>query len=150
MARLKLTANKEQLDDILEEQLDTILGDYIWHKEDFDSLKKLCDKENGQIKDLMKKLNLTETRAGEWIAKRVVQTKESLNEERLLQLVKNSALPEELKKRLIKTREYVDMDSLEDVIYTGGVSANFLLELDTCRETKEVVTLRLSKAKEEK
>lgn len=143
MARIALNENKES-------RLDALIESYIFTKSSFDQFKKQAERENGQIKELMDELDLPERQVGDHIAKRIVQIKESMNMDRLLDLVKHSELPDDVKNHIIKTQEYVDMDCLEDAIYTGKIPAAFLLSMDTCRETKEVVTLRLSKVKRSK
>lgn len=144
MARLK-----NLMPEVSEEELDKLITSYILNKNEFDSLKKITERDNGRIKDMMLELNLSERQVGDRIVKRIVQERESLNEERLLELVKTKC-PQEVQDRLIKTREYIDTDYLEDAIYTGLVSSDFLIDMDTCREVKEVVTLRVSKVKKAK
>ena len=46
---------------------------------------------------------------------------------------------------LIKTKEYVDTDVLEDLTYKGLVTPTELKGLEMCRKVTEVVTLRPSK-----
>ena len=144
MARLK-----NLMPEVSEEELDKLIASYILNKGEFDSLKKITERDNGRIKDMMFELNLSERQVGDKIVKRIVQERESLNEERLLELIKAKCSPE-IQARIIKTREYVDTDCLEDVIYSGALSSDFLLDMDTCREVKEVVTLRVSKVKKAK
>ena len=143
LARIALNENKES-------RLDALIESYVFTKSSFDQFKKQAERENGKIKELMDELDLSERQVGDHIAKRIVQTKESMNMDRLLDLVKHSELPDDVKNHIIKTQEYVDMDCLEDAIYTGKIPSEFLLSMDTCRETKEVVTLRLSKVKRSK
>ena len=144
MARLK-----NLMPEVSEEELDKLIASYILNKGEFDSLKKITERDNGRIKDMMFELNLSERQVGDKIVKRIVQERESLNEERLLELIKAKCSPE-IQVRIIKTREYVDTDCLEDVIYSGVLSSDFLIDMDTCREVKEVVTLRVSKVKKAK
>ena len=50
---------------------------------------------------------------------------------------------------VIKTREYVDMDALENYLYHADEDdpniQSLLSDIDKCRDVKEVVTLRISK-----
>lgn len=140
---------KNLMPEVSEEELDKLIASYVLNKSEFDSLKKITERDNGRIKDMMLELNLSERQVGDRIVRRVVQERESLNEERLLELVKTKC-PQEVQDRLIKTREYIDTDCLEDAIYTGTVSPEFLIDMDTCREVKQVVTLRVSKVKKGK
>lgn len=132
-----------------EKTLDELILAYVLNKGEFDSLKKITERDNGRIKDMMFELNLSERQVGDNIVRRIVQERESLNEERLLELVKTKC-PQEIRNKIIKTQEYVDMDCLEDAIYSGSISSEFLIDMDTCREVKKVVTLRISKVKKAK
>lgn len=132
-----------------EEELDKLIASYVLNKGEFDSLKKITERDNGRIKDMMLELNLTERQVGDKVVKRIVQEKEAFNEELLLELIKTKC-PKDIQEKIIKTKEYVDMDYLEDAIYNSSISSDFLLDMDTCREVKEVVTLRVSKVKKAK
>ena len=48
----------------------------------------------------------------------------------------------------IKTKEVVDMDKLEAVIYANELPADVLAKLNDCQEKTEVVALKCSKVKE--
>lgn len=132
-----------------EEELDKLIASYVLNKGEFDSLKKITERDNGRIKDMMLELNLTERQVGDKVVKRIVQEKEAFNEELLLELIKTKC-PKDVQDKIIKTKEYVDMDYLEDAIYNSSISSDFLLDMDTCREVKQVVTLRVSKVKKAK
>jgi hypothetical protein len=51
---------------------------------------------------------------------------------------------------LIKTREYVDYDVLEKLLYNQKITPYGLKKIEDCREVKEVVTLRITKSKGKK
>ena len=105
-----------------------------------DKYKKSAEEYNKEIKKLMSTINKDEfeTDSG-LIAKISVQKRESFIEEALLQKIKELKVP-----GIIKTKEYVDMDLLEDAIYNEKLDAS---ELTTCRKIQEVVTLKVSKKK---
>lgn len=105
-----------------------------------DKYKKSAEEYNKEIKQLMSTINKDEfeTDSG-LIAKISVQKRESFIEEALLQKIKELKVP-----GIIKTKEYVDMDLLEDAIYNEKLDAS---ELTTCRKIQEVVTLKVSKKK---
>lgn len=127
------------------ENLDTLIPAYAENKAILDDYKKICDDENKKIKELMDEGSYE---AGGYKATKSIQTRESFNEDKLLDLLRNVGGSRENK--LIKTKEYVDMDVLESMIYTGMISKDVLMQIDKCRESKEVVTLRISKVKEKK
>ena len=105
-----------------------------------DKYKKSAEEYNKEIKKLMSTINKDEfeTDSG-LIAKISVQKRESFIEEALLQKIKELKVP-----GIIKTKEYVDIDLLEDAIYNEKLDAS---ELTTCRKIQEVVTLKVSKKK---
>ena len=66
-----------------------------------------------------------------------------MNEEKLLTLLKEKGY-----ETVIRTKEYVDMDLLEDALYHDRIDKDTVVEMDKCRESKEIVQLRISKKKE--
>ena len=133
--------------------LDELIESFGNHNADFGSLKKVCDHEKEQIKQSMAVQGLTEKTAGGWKVTCTTTTRETMNEEQLLQVLKKdweAQYGTEIPCPYIKTREYVDMDVLETVLYAGEISQSTLLEMDACRNITEVVTLRCSKAKPKK
>lgn len=128
--------------------LDTLIPQYAENKSLLDDYKKICDEENKQIKDMMEEGSYE---AGGWKATKSVTTRDSMNEEKLLDvLTQNKLYQLPYKDKIIKTKTYVDMDALESAIYKGLIPKEVLLKIDKCRESKEVVTLRISKVKEKK
>lgn len=133
--------------------LDELITSYGNHNAEYGSLKKVCDSEKEQIKKSMLVQGLPEKTAGGWKVTCTTTTRESMNEEQLLQVLKKdweAQYGTEIPCPYIKTREYVDMDVLESVLYAGEISQATLLEMDACRSVTEVVTLRCSKAKPKK
>ena len=122
------------------EQLNELIPQYAFNKGEMDSYKKLCDKDNAAIKALMQEDNLNEYNTETHTAKISVQNRQTMNEDKLLDIVKDMDRFD-----LIQTKEYVDMDLLEKAIYNGEIKAE---ELESCMSTKEVVTLKVSVRKE--
>ena len=123
-------------------ELDTLIPQYAQNKADLDSYKKICDEENKRIKAIMENYALQHCEAGGYKAVYTVQKRESMNEDKLLEIAHQYGIPE-----IVKTKEYIDFDALESAIYNGHISQDILLEMDKAKETKEVVTLRVSKIK---
>jgi len=136
----------------LPESLDILIPRYAQNKQELDDYKKICDKENRQIKDSMKALGETEHPAGDYIAKYSVQQRESMNEDILISLF--TSVPAFVglddKYNIVKTKPYIDFDALEKALYNNELSETLLADLDKAREVKEVVTLRVSKIKKKK
>lgn len=138
--------------------LDTLIPAYAENKAMLDDYKKICDDENKQIKELMEEGSYE---TGGWKATKTIQHRETMNEDALM---RELDLLDGMKKyfeenNLIKTKEYIDFDGLEALIYTLNnkkddeskqIVATLIEMLDECRETKEVVTLKVTKVKEKK
>ncbi len=118
---------------------------YAIYKSELDNYKKLTDSGNAEIKRLMKESNLSEFDAGEYTAKYIVSTSESMNEEKLIDVIKKHNFP-----GIIKTKEYIDMDALESYLYNAKLSDEETADLDKCRIINEKVQLRLYKTKKKK
>lgn len=123
-------------------ELDTLIPQYATNKSELDGYKKICEKENVKIKELMKDLGLTNYETGKYRALYSVSERESMNEEMLLDIAHRLGISE-----IVKTKEYIDFDALENAIYNNRISQEALLEMDKAKEVKEVVTLRITKIK---
>lgn len=132
------------------EKLEELIPRYAQNKGEMDSYKRICDSENKEIKNIFANSDFTEYTAGGYVAKYTVQKRESMNEDRLLYLLKteHSDLCEQL--GIIAIKEYVDSDVLEAAIYNGDIPKEVLLKMDSCKEVKEVPTLKVSRVKEKK
>ena len=126
-------------------ELDTLIPQYANNKSELDGYKKICDRENAQIKAIMKDFVITNYEAGGYKASYVISERESMNEEMLLEIAHIHGIPE-----IVKTKEYIDYDALENAIYNGRISQDILLEMNKAKEIKEVVTLRVTKVKPKK
>jgi hypothetical protein len=123
----------------VEQQLTAVVPRYGSNKVELDSYKKLCDADNALIKELMGQASLPEFTAGGYKATRSVTEKESFDEVLLLAKLKKLKV-----KGVVKKKEYVDMDALENAIYHGQVDAATLAD---CQVKNEVVTLRIKAVK---
>ena len=126
----------------IKELLETLIPTYAKEKAEADYHKKLADKNNTEIKQVMRSNDIPEYSAGDVTAKCSVSYREEFDEEALLEKLKSLKLPKECK--VIRRKEYVDMDALESAIYNGYVNA---AELASCQTRKEIVTLRISGGK---
>ena len=125
--------------------LDSLIPRYAANKAEMDDYKKICDKENAEIKAIMGDLAVQHYEAGGYKASYSVQQRESMNEDMLLEIAHRFEIP-----GIVKTKEYIDFDALEKAIYDGNISDDILLEMDKAKEVKQVVTLRVTKVKEKK
>lgn len=131
------------------EDLDKLIPQYAMNKAEMDGYKKLCDKENAQIKAIMAEFKQDKYSAGDYVASYSVSQRESINEEILLSLFAYVpgfvSVAEQY--GIVKTKPYIDFDALEKALYDEALSKDQIMDIDKARETKEVVTLRISKAK---
>ncbi len=140
MSRLNL--NDTEPSSTPNESLEELIPKYALNKSELDSYTKICKEENEQIKTALVELGENEYSAGGYTVKRIVAVKESMNEEKLLAVLKQNGIDV-----AVKTREYVDMDALEAYLYNNTPSAELARQIDACRVTSETVQLRLSKTK---
>lgn len=133
-------------------QLKILVQLYGHNKSQLDEIKKVCDSQNNQIKDLMSRYNISEEESEDFKVSYSVQHRESLDEDRLLALF--TSVPAFAKYadqyNIVKTKEYIDMDALESLLYKEELTHEQTTELDKCRESKDIPTLRITKKKKGK
>ena len=122
-----------------EEKLSQLLPIYEANKSKMDSYKKLVDKDNKEIKSIMLGAGLREFVVDDIKASCLVSEREDFIEEALIAKLKEMKV-----QGIVKKKEYVDMDALENAIYNGKIDAAALAD---CQTKKEVVTLRVTKLK---
>lgn len=135
----------EKSEPVVTGELDTIIPQFYKDKAEMDKFKKVADAENKKIKQLMLDANEDTHEAGEYVARQSVSERESLNEDKLIEVLKKHEIP-----GVIKTKEYVDMNALESYLYHNEMTKGFAADLDRCKTTTEVVTLRVTKNKPKK
>ena len=128
------------------ETLDALIPQYASNKAELEDYKKICDKENAQIKAIMTDLALQHYEAGGYKVTCSVQDKSTMNEGSMLALAHEF----DVLSGCIKTKEYFDFDVLEKLIYDGEVPKSILERIAEAKEEKFVTVLRLTKVKEKK
>lgn len=122
------------------EQLECLILAYAENKKELDSYKELCERENKEIKKIMLDNSLTSFEAGDYTAKIATQNRTTLDEEKLLYVMKQGGY-----NNVIKTKEYVDMDALESALYHNDIDKQTMEQMDKCQNIKEVITLTVKK-----
>lgn len=122
-------------------KLEELVDSYYIHKEEEKSLKSVISEQNNEIKKQLMVDSLESD--GKYIlnTSKVVATlanrqKVSMNEDKLLEVAKANGL-----ESIIKTKEYIDLDALEDLLYNNQVSNDIKLEIAQCEEVKDSWTL---------
>lgn len=130
-----------------EQELKQLASEYVSAKREFDTLKKKTDNLNQSLKANMELSNLDgiELDDGSKVCLGITK-RESLDEDKLLVQLKKYAPDTDC----IKTKEYIDMDILENEIYHEKLSPEALAAMDSCRNVKEIPTLTIKKAKKGK
>ena len=118
-------------------ELKELIPRYYEMKSEMDSYKKQCDADNAEIKRIMIENKSLEESADGYKAKITVVEKEDFNEIKLLQKLKEIG-----KTECIKTKEYVDMDVLENIIYNHELDPK---ELADCKTSKTEYRLKVTK-----
>ena len=133
------------------QSLDDLVSDYGHVDSQIKSLKKIADEEKEEIKSILVERGETTWTAGGYTVQKVVSERESLNEEKLMPILKQywASAHGSMECPFIKTREYVDMDRLEEAIYQKELTPSVLAEMDKCREVTTVVSLKCKKTKTE-
>ena len=124
------------------EELYELINLYAENKKEQDAYKKLVERDNTKIKEEMEARNISEFTAGQYVAKKIVSETSKFDEERLLKYLHDNNITE-----CIQTREIVNFDVLEDMIYHDKIDKDILAGMSACQTTKQTVSLRISKAK---
>ena len=122
-----------------------IIDQYKSIKDDEKAIKSKVSELNTAIKEEMLKNNLTSMDGnGEYCVTLSSSTKETLDEDRAIEILKESLTPTQIK-QVIKKKEYIDDDALEKLVYNGKFDMS---KLESCRIiSAPTYTLRLSKKK---
>ena len=136
MARKKLEEKKQTLEELI-----PLYGE---QNTQCNALKKAVSELNTKIKLAVheaQKENEDVIVSG-WKCKLSVDDNSTMNEARLLDVAKKHGID------IIRTKEYIDFDALEKLIYKGDISKEALLEIDSCKDAGTKETLRVVKIKE--
>lgn len=109
------------------------------YKDSINSLKKLSSPLEDQIKQYAVSNNLEMIKTDKWQAKVTITPNQEFNEAKAVDILK-AELPEEIYSSCIKTKEYIDEDALEKLIYNGTINEDLL----ACCITDKPATIRLT------
>lgn len=126
-------------------KLDELMPKYYEHKKSASALKEVIDAENTEIKALLNGIDADEYSGEQFTAKIITKDKTKFNTEKLLETCREFEID-----GLIKTREYVDEDVLEQAIYANTFSEEQIARLNACREIKFEYALTVKPTKKPK
>lgn len=127
------------------ETLEDMVRIYAGKKEELDPLKKQVDDYGKKIKAEMRNKDLTEFIVDGIKASITVTPKSEFNELQAIEILRKNLTPEQFSK-VVKTKEYLDDDAFENLVYNEGIDAGILAPAETPKEP--TITLRLGKAKQ--
>ena len=126
------------------ESLEDMIKIYVGKKEELDPLKKQVDDYNKRIKEEMKNRDLSEFVVDDVKASISITPKSDFNELQAIEILRKNLTPEQFAK-CVKTKEYLDDDAFEALVYNHEVDAGILAPAETPKEP--TITLRIGKAK---
>ena len=125
-------------------ELQQIVLDYQGAKKQESSIKKVVTDLGSTIKQELQNRDITEFIAGDVRASITVTPNQEVNELQAIEILRKALTPEQFGK-VVKTREYIDDDEFEKLVYAHEVDAEILQPAVTPKAP--TVTLRLGKVK---
>lgn len=138
------TRRKLDIGKMTDAELESAVLAYKDAKESEKAVKKAVSDYGTQIKEGLQSRNETEFIAGDIRAYITVTENSEVNELQAIEILRKELTPEQFEK-VVKTREYIDDDEMEKLVYTHEVDAEILAPAVTPKAP--TVTLRLGKVK---
>nr|DAM30912.1 MAG TPA: hypothetical protein [Bacteriophage sp.] len=123
--------------------LSKIIDAYKESKDEENRLHKINDETCKNIKSYMQMLGVDKLNGSEYTANLSIKQNESLNDDLAIEILKSN-LDEETVRTVIKSKEYIDEDALEKLVYAGLFD---ITKLAKAKIVKNVSTLRITKRK---
>lgn len=142
------TSSYEEMEQ-LEEELDALIPTYGSLDFELKNIKKKADGFKERIKTIVKSLGVKTYRSEDYEITYTEAERVSFKEDKLLTKLKEIVAdrnPEEFE-GLIKTKEYVDMDVLENLLYHNKFDEADISSISDCQEIKIIPTLKVKKVK---
>lgn len=111
-------------------------------KKMLDPLSKDVKSYGDEIKNIMVKEQIDESRSGDFVACLSFQTKEEVNEEGIIEYLKNNV---KNAGKYIKKVEVLDWDAIENAMYNQTITKEQMLEIDKFRTVKKTPVLKMGK-----
>lgn len=108
------------------------------------AVKKVVADLGATIKQELQNRDITEFIAGDVRASITITPNQEVNELQAIEILRKALTPEQFSK-VVKTREYIDDDEFEKLVYAHEVDADILIPAVTPKAP--TVTLRLGKVK---
>lgn len=133
----------------LEEELDALIPTYGSLDFELKNIKKKADGFKERIKTIVKSLGVKTYRLEDYEITYTEAERVSFKEDKLLIRLKEIVANKDLKEfeGLIKTKEYVDMDVLENLLYHNKFDEADISSISDCQEIKIIPTLKVKKVR---
>lgn len=128
----------------LKKTIDSLAQDKAQKTKLEDSIKTKGD----FVKNKLKELEVDEFYGDNYRAYLQYSNKVGMDEDKVIEILKENCKKADLKD-VIKTKEYVDFDALESLIYNGGIEAAKLEPAQTVKTTISLYTKVIKKEKED-
>ena len=127
-----------------DEDLFRTIEEYQGTKKKESEIKKVVSELGGTIKQELQNRDITEFIAGDIRASITITPNHDVNELQAIEILRKALTPEQFGK-VVKTREYIDDDEFEKLVYSHEIEADILMPAVTPKAP--TVTLRLGKVK---
>ena len=124
--------------------LQDVVLQYQGAKKQESSIKKVVTDLGATIKQELQNRDVTEFIAGDVRASITITPNQDVNELQAIEILRKALTPEQFSK-VVKTREYIDDDEFEKLVYAHEVEADILMPAVTPKAP--TITLRLGKVK---
>lgn len=124
--------------------LSILIDSYKDSKDNENNFKKLSKDLGDQIKSEFESRKIDKFASDKYVATVSITQKESINQDRAIIILKDNLSNDQLD-QVIKTKEYIDEDALEKLIYNGEVQADLLVS--AIEKGKPTTTLRIKDKK---
>ena len=127
-----------------DQELGNAILNYQNAKKQEASIKQIVSELNDTIKTELQNRNETEFVVGDVRASITITPRQEVNELRAIEILRKALTPEQFS-QVVKTKEYIDDDEFERLVYAKEVDAEILTPAVT--PLAPTVTLRLGKVK---
>ena len=128
--------------------INEMIDSYGEQKKIFDPMKKSIENQSNTIKAIMQENNTNYIETENFKATVTERITEGFDEDKLISVI--SSIDPNSKLDILKVKQYVDMDALEDAIYRGAITDENLLKIGECKTTKTSYALTVKPIKKEK
>lgn len=129
---------KQELINNMRAELESVGTRYARNKAEENKLNKSNKEDNARIKELFDLINIDECEVNGYILNKSVAVTEGYDEDELIKFIKNNLNTKDVRK-VVKTKAYIDMDALKEVIDNGVICNNDIEPYKTSKETVKIL-----------